>query len=57
MMQLEIIAKIGTCVFDLFNHYVRGYFSVWEASIIYRLLLMYIGITLEPDFGKINSTQ
>ena len=49
--------KIYTCVFDLFIHNVCGYFSVREASIILRLLLMYLGIALEPDFGKINSTQ
>ena len=49
--------KIYTCVFDLFIHNVCGYFSVREAGIILRLLLMYLRIALEPDFGKINSTQ
>ena len=43
--------------FDLFIHNVCGYFSVREASMILRLLLVYLGIALEPDFGKINSTQ
>ena len=49
--------KISTCVFDLFIHNVCGYFSAWKASMIQRVLLMYLGITLEPVFRKIKSTQ
>ena len=49
--------KISTCVFDLFIHNVCSYFSAWEASMIQRVLLMYLGITLEPVFRKIKSTQ
>ena len=49
--------KIYTCVFDLFIHNVCGYFSAWKASMIQRVLLMYLGITLEPVFRKIKSTQ
>ena len=49
--------KISTCVLDLFIHNVCGYVSVWEASMIQRVLLIYLGITLEPVFRKIKSTQ
>ena len=49
--------KISTCVFDLFIHNVCGYFSAWEASMTQRVLLIYLGITLEPVFRKIKSTQ
>ena len=49
--------KIYTYYYDLFIHNVCGYFSVREAIMILRLLLMYLGIALENDFRKINSTQ
>ena len=47
----------STCVFDLFIHNACGYFSAWEESMIQRVLLIYLGITLEHVLRKIKSTQ
>ena len=49
VMQLEIFATN--------SRYIHVYLTVREAIMILRLLLMYLGIALEPDFRKINSTQ